>query len=86
MELFTTEPRSEYRASRPWICASLAILLAVLTTWALHVTQETWRSPAIAAPEKQRVAEASNPEVEALEAELVRIQERLDELRSGIRP
>jgi hypothetical protein len=86
MELSRTEPRLEYRVARPWICAFLAILLAALTTWALHVTQETWRSPAIAAPERQRVAEASNPEVEALEAELMRIQERLDELRSGIRP
>ncbi len=86
MELSSTNPRSEQRASRPWVYASLAVLLAVLTTWALHVTQETWRSPAIAAPERQHVAEASNPEIQALEAELVRIQERLDKLRSGARP
>ncbi len=80
------EPRSEHRASRPWIYASLAVLLAAMTTWALHVTQDTWRPPAIAAPERQSVAEASNPEIEALEAELARIQKRLDELRAEARP
>ena len=80
------EPRPEHRASRPWVYASLAVLLAAMTTWALHVTQDTWRSPAIAAPEMQRGAEASNPEIEALEAELARIQKRLDELRAEARP
>jgi hypothetical protein len=80
------QPRSEPRASRPWIYASLAVLLAAMTTWALHVTQDTWRAPASAAPEMQRSAEVSNPEIEALEAELARIQKRLEELRAQARP
>jgi uncharacterized protein YceH (UPF0502 family) len=86
MESLTMESRSERRASRPWVYASLAVLLAAATTWALYVTQDTWRSPASAAVEMQRGAEASNAEIEALEAELARIQKRLDELRSEARP
>lgn len=80
------ESRSEHRASRHWIYASLAVLLAAITTWALHVTQETWRPPTIAEHERPGVVETSNPEIEALEAELAQIQRRLDELRSNTRP
>lgn len=80
------ESRSEHRASRHWIYASLAVLLAAMTTWGLYVTQDTWHPPAITAPERQSSAEASNPEIEALEAEMARIQKRLDELRAEARP
>ena len=66
---------------RRWIYASLAILSAAITTWALHVTQEAWRPPAIAQRESQRGVATPGPEIEALEAELRRIQTRLDELR-----
>ena len=68
---------------RRWIYASLAILSAAITTWTLHVTQEAWRPPAIAQLERQPAVETSSPEIEALEAELLRIQRRLDELRSN---
>jgi hypothetical protein len=67
---------------RQWIYASLAILSAAVTTWVLHATQETWRSPAVAGHEIQADLAASDPEIEALEAELARIQKRLDALRS----
>ena len=86
MQLLEAQPRSERRALRQWIYPFLAILSAAFTTWALHVTQETWRPPAIEENEVQTYAETSNPEIEALEAELVRIQRRLDELRSSTRP
>ncbi len=83
MQLLGTKLRPESRSSRRWIYASLAILSAAVTTWALHVTQETWRPPAIAQHESQSYVETSSPEIEALEAELMRIQRRLDELRSS---
>ncbi len=86
MELPVSGPRSERRISRHWISATLAILSAVFTTWALYVTQETWHPSVIADREGRQVTRASNLEIEALEAELVRIQERLHELRSGTRP
>ena len=82
MQLLETKPESEDQALRRWIYASLAILSAAITTWALHATQETWRPPAVAQHERQIDAETSNPEIAALEAELARIQSRLDELRS----
>jgi hypothetical protein len=86
MQLLETNLRSEGRSSRRWIYASLAILSAAITTWALHLSQETWRPPAIARHQSQTDVAASSPELEALEAELVRIQRRLDELRSSARP
>jgi phage I-like protein len=86
MQLLETKPESEGRALRQWIYASLAILSAAITTWALHATQETWRPPVVAQHESQTGAEASNPEIAALEAELARIQSRLDELRSSNSP
>jgi hypothetical protein len=80
-----THPGREVGAIRRWIYVSLAMLSAAVTTWALHATQETWR-PRIAVEQPARTgAEVSNPEIEALEAELVRIQRRLDELRSSAR-
>lgn len=87
MQLLETEPRSEHQeVLRHWIYASLAILLAAITTWALHVTQETWRPPSIAQYESRSGAETSDPEIAALEAEMARIQSRLDELRSRGKP
>ena len=67
---------------RDWIRASLAILAAAITTWALHVTQETWRPFTIAVREQQTSVETSTPEIENLEAQLERIQKQLGELRS----
>lgn len=75
--------RPESRSFRRWIYALLAILSAAVTTWALQVTQEMWRPPDIAKHESQSSVETSSPEIEALEAELMRIQRRLDELRSS---
>jgi hypothetical protein len=83
MQMLGTKLRSEGRFSHRWIYVSLAILSAAITTWALHVTQETWRPPAIAQHESQQYVETSGSEIEALEAELLRIQTRLDELRSS---
>ena len=85
MQLLETEPRPEHQVSRHWIYASLAILLAAITTWALYVTQETWRPPTIAEHRQAVAAETSNAEIEALEAELAQIQKQLDELRSSQR-
>jgi hypothetical protein len=70
---------------RHWIYASLAIMAAAITTWVLHVTQETWRPPTIAVREQQANVEMSTPEIENLEAQLKRIHKRLDELRSRLR-
>lgn len=70
---------------RHWIYASLAILAAAITTWVLHVTQETWRPPTIVVREQQANVETSTPEIENLEAQLKRIHKRLDELRSRLR-
>ena len=86
MQLLETKHQSEGRALRQWIYVSLAVLSAAITTWALHVTQETWRPPTIAQHENQTDVETSNPAIEALEADLVRIQRRLDELRSRSSP
>jgi hypothetical protein len=69
-------------ALRGWIRVSLAILSAAITTWALYVTQETWHPPGFARSEIRTDEETPDPEIQALEAELVRIQSRLDELRS----
>jgi hypothetical protein len=86
MQLLETKPESEDLAMRRWIYAALAILLAAITTWALHVTQETWRPPDIAQHDSRTGAETSDPEIAALEAEMARIQSRLDELRSRASP
>lgn len=83
MQLLGTEPRSEHQVLRHWIYASVAVLLAAITTWALYVTQESWRPPTVAEDKKPIVEETSNAEIEALEAELAQIQRRLDELRSS---
>jgi hypothetical protein len=85
MQWLETEPRSEHQVLRHWIYASLAVLLAAITTWALYATQETWRPPNIAEHQKAVVEKTSNAEIEALEAELAQIQRRLDELRSNQR-
>ena len=86
MQLLETKLQSGGRALRQWIVVSLAVLSAAITTWALHVNQKTWRSPTIAQHENQTGVETSNPEIEALEVGLVRIQRRLDELRSRTSP
>ncbi len=86
MQLLDTHRGSEGHALRRWVYTSLAILSAAITTWALHVTQETWRPPIVAEQQGQIDVETSDPQIEALEAELVRIQKRLDELRSSTRP
>jgi len=64
----------------------MAMLSAAVTTWALHATQDAWRPRIVVEQPGQIDVEASDPEIEALEAELVRIQRRLDELRSRARP
>jgi type VI protein secretion system component VasK len=86
MQLSGAQPGSEGDALRRWIFTSLAIISAAITTWALHVTQETWRPPSAAEQQSQIEVEPPDPEIEALEAELVRIQRRLGELRSSTRP
>jgi hypothetical protein len=86
MQLLDTDLGSEGLALRRWIYTSLAILSAAITTWVLHVTQETWRPPVVAEQQIRIGVASSNPEIEALEAELVRIQSRLDDLRSSTRP
>ena len=85
MQSMDTDAGSEGRALRQWIYVSLAVLSAALTTWALHVTQESWRPATIAQHERQREVETSNPEIEALEAQLAQIQRRLEELRANER-
>jgi hypothetical protein len=87
MQLLGTKPEGE--TLRRWIYASLAILSAAFTTWALHITQESWRPSPIPRHEIRTGAETPDPEIaeiEALEDELVRIQNRLDELRSRSDP
>jgi hypothetical protein len=83
MRSSSTNLGSEGRALRRWIYTSLAILSAAITTWALHVTQETWRPSVVAEQRSRTDVKTSNPEIEALEAELARIQRRLDALRSS---
>ena len=85
MQLLDAHPESERHSLRRWIFTSLAILSAAITTWALHVTQETWRPPA-AVQQSPLDLETPDPEIAALEAELARIQRRLDELRSRTQP
>jgi len=79
-------PGPEVGAIRRWIYVSMAMLSAAVTTWALHATQDAWRPRIVMEQPGQIDVEASDPEIEALEAELVRIQRRLDELRSRARP
>ena len=86
MQLLEAKPQPEDQQLRRWIYVSLAILSAAITTWALHVTQETWHPTAVARHERQIDAQTSSSEIEALEAELDRIQKRLDDLRSTTRP
>jgi hypothetical protein len=86
MQLLEAKPQPEEQELRRWIYVSLAILSALATTWALHVTQESWRPAAMAQHERQIEAQPSSSEIEALEAELDRIQQRLDDLRSNARP
>ena len=86
MQLLDTHPGSEGHPLRRWILTFLAILSAAITTWALYVTQETWRPPIVAEQQSAIDLATSNPEIEVLEAKLVQIQRRLDELRSSARP
>ena len=85
MQLLDTHPGSGGHRLRRWIFTSLAILSAAITTWALHVTQETWRPPVVVEQPPPLEVE-KEPEIAALEAELARIQRRLEELRSGTHP
>jgi hypothetical protein len=80
-----THAGPEVGALRRWVYVSLAMLSAAVTTWALHATQESWRPRMVVEQPSQIGVEAPNPEIEALEAELARIQRRLDELRSRAR-
>ena len=85
MQLLDTDLGSEGLSLRRWFYTFLAIVSAAITTWALHVTQETWRPPVVA--EQRRPLEVEKqPEIASLEAELARIQRRLEELRSGTHP
>jgi len=86
MQLLDTHPGTEGNALRRWIFTFLAVLSAAITTWALYVTQESWRPPTVAEQQSPIDVATSNPEIEALEAKLMQIQRRLDELRSSARP
>ena len=86
MQLLDTDLGSEGLSLRRWVYTFLAIVSAAITTWALHVTQETWRPPVVAEQQIRIGVASSHPEIEALEADLVRIQSRLEELRSSARP
>ena len=73
----------------PWaLVAAAAAVPALMTSVGCSPVSSQSPTPAPVVAEQQiRIGVAtSNPEIEALEVELVRIQRRLDELRSNTRP